>query len=71
MINRLYFSAEDVSQALIDAGFELRPEDCCTVKFWQLAEILGDQARRHMRRELDSFADTALAESAGIKRRTK
>lgn len=65
MQNRLYFSSDDVAQALIDAGFDLRPEDCSTIKFWHVAEILGGKARKHVRRELATFAENVLQPTPG------
>lgn len=61
MQNRLYFSSEDIAEALINAGFDLRPEDCLTTKFLHVANELGDKARSRMRRELEAFGATVLS----------
>jgi hypothetical protein len=59
-MNRFYFSTEDISIALMNAGIELRPEDCLVTKFHAVARELEGKARKHIRRELESFAEVVL-----------
>jgi hypothetical protein len=56
-INRLYISGDDVALALMNAGFELRPDDHSSLKFNAVADALGNLARRKVRRETERFLD--------------
>lgn len=60
MIRRFYLDGEDVSQALINAGFDLKPEDCLMTKFGAVAGELTEKARRRVRRELEDWTDVVL-----------
>jgi hypothetical protein len=57
-INRLYLTEEDVFNALIKAGFLLRPEDCYGYKFDKVAIILGGIVRKKVRQETEKFLDS-------------
>lgn len=58
---RATLNAEDISQALLDAGIELRPDDCSSVKFWKVADIMTEKLHQQVRKELEHLAATVLA----------
>jgi len=59
---RVHISGEDVSEALINAGIELRPEDTLMTKFWQIAEELTNKFQRQARQEITSSLKSAFGE---------
>jgi len=59
-LSRVYLSGEDVSQAIIDAGIDLRPEDCGSSKFSQIAEDLNHKMHRRMKHEIENFVQATL-----------
>jgi hypothetical protein len=62
MLNRVYVDSEDVSNAILNAGMELRPEDCSSLKFRQIADELTIKMHHQMRREIDKFTKVTLAD---------
>jgi hypothetical protein len=59
-MKRVYLSAEDVSEAILNAGMELRPEDCLVTKFGEIAQELSDKARSRVRAEISEFVTKVL-----------
>jgi hypothetical protein len=53
--SRLYFTGEQVSQALLDAGFVLSPEDSMGTKFDSVARALGGIARKIVKEQMEKF----------------
>lgn len=60
MLHRFYLDGEDIAQALINAGFELRPEDCSSIKFRDVAKELTDKVYSCVGIELDKFKELVL-----------
>jgi hypothetical protein len=60
--SRLLLTADDVAQALNDAGFELRSQDMFSHKYLRVADALSTTMRSQMRRELKQFTEETLWE---------
>lgn len=60
---RIHFTPEDISEAILKAKIELRPEDCLVTKFSIIAEELGRKARKQARDEIKSFTSNLCWES--------
>lgn len=56
-MNRIYITGDDVAQSLINAGFDLKPEDCSTLKFYQVADELGKIMRQKVKAGLAEFVE--------------
>lgn len=59
-MDRLYFTTEEVSEAILAAGIELRPEDCLVTKYSVIADKLGELGRQRVRASLDGFVRKVL-----------
>jgi hypothetical protein len=59
-VNRAYLSAEDVAQALLDAGVEITPETALACRFGKAADQLTKKLHQQVCCELADFAEEGL-----------